>query len=67
MSNKSRSNEIWIGGAPYLRQCEYHGWNATILSYDINTERHITIKTIFDEEKRVELDDDQLVLTEPNR
>lgn len=54
---------IWIGGAPYKRKAVYKGWYCSIVGYDINTERHLIVKNTFGKEERIELDNDQLILT----
>jgi hypothetical protein len=55
---------ISIGGVPYSRKAKLSGLPVYIIAYDINTERHLIIKNVFDEQKRIELDNDRLILRE---
>jgi len=64
MAKYDKTKFIWIGGALYSRTISYHGWRAKILGYDINTERHILIETAFGAKKKVELDDDRIIMRE---
>lgn len=61
---KEKKKVIWIGGVPYYTKAELNGWQIEIVGYDINTERHLIVNTVFDKNKRIELDNERLILTE---
>lgn len=58
------SETINIGGASYFKKAELSGLPIEIIAFDINTERHLIIRNSFNEEVRIELDNDKLKLTE---
>ena len=59
-----KKNTIWIGGGLYSKEAKYRGFPVKIVSYDVNTERHITIEWRSGDQERIELDNDQLELTD---
>jgi hypothetical protein len=60
----AKAKFIDIGGAPYSTTATLKGWQIQIIGYDLNSERHLLIINQYGEEKRIDLDDENLILRE---